>query len=84
MIRHLRTVLNFLQSAHLEKKTFFSIRIMNVKSNFRFGGIRSPPVFLDYPSVLLSNKGALILKQRTLFQEKIDSILESLNKQFLV
>ena len=33
------------------------------KNNFRLGGIQTPPVFLDCPRALLSNKDALLLKQ---------------------
>ena len=37
--------------------------------------MQPPPALLDYPSARLSNKGALLLKQRTLFQEEFDSVL---------
>ena len=34
-----------------------------IKNNFWLGGIPTPPVLLDCPSALLSNKDALLLKR---------------------
>ena len=45
-----------------QKNYFFLIWIKSVKNNFRLGWIWPPPDLVDYPSVLLSNKGALLLK----------------------
>ena len=39
------------------------------------GGIERPPVFLDCPSDLLSNKDAFLLTRRALSGESFDSIL---------
>ena len=46
-----------------------------IKNNFQLGGIQPPPVVLDCPSALLSNKVALLLKQRALFGEQFDPTL---------
>ena len=37
-----------------------------IKNNFQTGRIQLPPVILDCPSDLLSNKGALLLKSPVL------------------
>ena len=49
-----------------------------IKNNFWLRGIQISPVLLDCLSALLSNKGALLLKQRALFGEQFDSILSFL------
>ena len=46
-----------------------------IRKNFRLGWIQPAPVLLDFPSALLSNKGALLLKRRALFGEQYLSIL---------
>ena len=38
-------------------------------------GVQPPPVLLDCPSDLLSNKGVLLLKRRALPGEQFDAIL---------
>ena len=38
----------------------FLIWIKSLKNNLQVGGIGSPPVLLDYPSAILSNKGDLL------------------------
>ena len=46
-----------------------------IKNNFQFGGIQPPPVLLNCPSALLSNKDVLLFKRRALFGEQFDPIL---------
>ena len=46
-----------------------------IKNNFQLRGIQPPSVLLDCPSTLLSNSGALLLKQKALFGEQFDSIV---------
>ena len=43
-----------------------------MKNKFWIGGIQPPPVLLECPSALLSNKGALLLQQRAFLGEKFD------------
>ena len=59
----------------LKKKTFFLIWIKSVNQNFQLERIQPSATLLDNPRALLSNKGALLLKWRALFQEQFDSIL---------
>ena len=61
---------------------FFLIWIKIVKSNFQLVEIRPLPALLDYPSALLSNKDALLLKWN-FSKSNFDLILLLLNKQFL-
>ena len=65
----------FIKKCPFWKKNFFLTSLKSVKNKFQLG-IRPPPVLLDYPSAHLSNKGALLLKQRILFQEQFDSVLD--------
>ena len=58
-----------LKGVFSKKKTFFLILIESVKSNFRLKMIRPPSALLDHPSAILVNKGALLDKGRSLFQE---------------
>ena len=51
------------------KRSFFLNLNWKCQKQFSMRGIRPPPTLLDYSSVLLSNKGPLIYKRRTLFQE---------------
>ena len=56
-----------------------------IKNNFWLGRIQSLLVILDCPSALLSNKGALLLKQRALSGEQFDPILSfSINNLVLI
>ena len=56
-----------------------------IKNNFWLGGIQSLLVILDWPSALLSNKGAFLLKQRALSGEQFDPILSfSINNLVLI
>ena len=57
-----------------KKKKLFLIWIKSVKNNFQLKGIWFPPALLDYPSTLLSNKGALLLTWRVLFHKLLDSV----------
>ena len=53
-----------------------------IRKNFRLGWIQPAPVLLDFPSALLSNKGALLLKRRALFGEQYLPILSFFDKKF--
>ena len=56
-----------------------------IKNNFWLGRIQSLLVILDCPSALLSNKGALLLKQRALSGEQFEPILSfSINNLVLI
>ena len=63
------------KSALFEKKKFFSIWIKSIKTICNLGGIRSPIALLGYPSALLPNKRALLLKWGALFWRQFDSNL---------
>ena len=41
-----------------------------IKNNFRLWGIQPPPVLLDCLSALVANKGAFLLKRKSLFGEQ--------------
>lgn len=59
----------------LFEKKIFLILIKSVKTTSNQGGVRPPPAVPGCPSVLLSNKETLLLKQIALFQDQFDSIL---------
>ena len=82
-----------LKNTHLEKKKKpFNLnqKVKNnllkfeskVSKNFKLGGIRPPPALLNYPSTLLSNKGALLLIEEPFSENNFIRIFIS-NKQFL-
>ena len=56
------------------KKVFLDLN-QKCQKQLQVRGIQPRPAVLVNPSVLLSNKYALLLKQRALFQEQFDSVL---------
>ena len=74
----------FVKKCPFQKIYFFLIWIKSVKNNFWLGGIQPSPALLHYPSALLANQGALLLKgKKTCSKSNFDLIIFILNKQFL-
>ena len=55
-----------------------------IKNNFQLGWIRPLPVLLDCPSVILSNKAALLSKESAFLGEQLDPILSFQKSNFLI